>query len=171
MPVPAGMAWIPGGEFSMGCADPTLCVDGGHEAMHDARPIHRVYVDGFWIDKTDVTNEQFAKFVAATGYVTDGRADAEGRGLSRRADRNLVAGSTVFTPTDKPVPLDNYFQWWDYVPGADWRHPEGPGSDIKGREKYPVVQVAYRRRRGLRQMGRQAFANRGRMGIRRPRRV
>ena len=54
-----------------------------------------------------------------------------------------MAGSTVFTPTDKPVPLNNYFQWWDYVPGANWRHPQGPDSDIKGREKYPVVHIAY----------------------------
>src|SRR5471030_2972317 len=68
---PAGMVWIPGGVFSMGSDDPTTeGVCGGHEQMRDARPIHRVYVDGFWMDKTEVTNEQFAKFVAATGYKT-----------------------------------------------------------------------------------------------------
>jgi sulfatase modifying factor 1 len=69
-PAPEGMVWIPGGEFSMGCEDPRLCVDGGRDPMVDTRPIHRAYVDGFWMDKTVVTNEQFAKFVAATGYVT-----------------------------------------------------------------------------------------------------
>jgi formylglycine-generating enzyme required for sulfatase activity len=137
------MAWIPGGEFSMGCADPRLCVDGGHEAMDDARPVHRVYVDGFWMDKTDVTNEQFAKFVAATRYVTVAEQTPQAKDFPGAPPENLVAGSTVFTPTDKPVPLDNYFQWWDYVPGANWRHPQGPDSDIKGREKYPVVQIAY----------------------------
>ena len=142
-PAPAGMAWIPGGEFSMGSVDPTLCVDGGHETMDDARPIHRVSVDGFWMDQTDVTNEQFAKFVAATGYVTVAEQKPTAAEFPNAPPENLVAGSTVFTPPTKPVPLNNYLQWWDYVPGADWRHPTGPTSDIKGREKYPVVQVAY----------------------------
>jgi formylglycine-generating enzyme len=141
--VPHGMVWIPGGEFSMGCTDPTLCVDGGHEQMPDARPIHRVYVDGFWIDKTDVTNEQFARFVKATGYVTIAEQTPKAEDFPGAPPENLVAGSTVFTPTDGPVPLNNLLQWWRYVPGADWRHPEGPQSNIQGREQYPVVQVAY----------------------------
>lgn len=142
-PVPDGMAWIPGGEFSMGCTDPTLCVDGGRETMPDARPIHRVYVDGFWIDKTDVTNEQFAKFVKATGYVTVAEQTPKAADFPGALPENLITGSAVFTPTDGPVPLDNILQWWRYVPGADWRHPEGPRSTVQGREKYPVVQVAY----------------------------
>jgi formylglycine-generating enzyme required for sulfatase activity len=140
---PAGMAWIPGGEFSMGCADPMLCVDGGHEAMIDARPIHRVYVDGFWMDKTDVTNAQFAEFVAATGYVTVAEQTPKAEDFPGAPPENLVAGSTVFTPTPGPVPLNDHFQWWRYEHGANWRRPEGPKSDIKGREQYPVVQVAY----------------------------
>ncbi|HEV2970459.1 MAG TPA: formylglycine-generating enzyme family protein [Pirellulales bacterium] len=140
---PEGMVWIPGGEFSMGCADPTLCVDGGHEKMPDARPIHRVYVDGFWMDKTDVTNEQFAKFVAATGYVTIAEQTPKAEDFPGAPLEYLVAGSTVFTPTPGPVPLNDYLQWWRYEHGANWRHPEGPKSDIKGREKYPVVQIAY----------------------------
>src|ERR1700676_1316325 len=140
---PAGMVWIPGGEFSMGCVDPTLCVDGGHETMDDARPIHRVYIDGFWMDQTDVTNEQFARFVAATGYVTIAEQKPTAEEFPDAPPEKLVAGSTVFTPPATPVPLNNYLQWWSYVPGANWRHPEGPASDIKGREKYPVVQVAY----------------------------
>jgi sulfatase modifying factor 1 len=142
-PAPDGMAWIPGGEFSMGCTDPTVCVDGGHEPMNDARPIHRVYVDPFWIDKTDVTNEQFATFVKATGYVTIAEQKPKAEDFPGAPPENLVAGSTVFTPTDQPVPLNNYLQWWRYVHGANWRHPEGPQSNIEGREKYPVVQVAY----------------------------
>ena len=111
--------------------------------MDDARPIHRVYVDGFWMDQTDVTNEQFAKFVAATGYVTIAEQKPTAEEFPSAPPDKLVAGSTVFTPPAAPVPLNNYLQWWDYVPGADWRHPDGPGSDIKGRENYPVVQVAY----------------------------
>jgi formylglycine-generating enzyme required for sulfatase activity len=140
---PDGMTWIPGGEFSMGCADPRFCVDGGHEPMNDARPIHRVYVDPFWIDKTDVTNEQFAAFVKATGYVTIAEQKPKAEDFPGAPPENLVAGSTVFTPTDQLVPLDNYLQWWRYVHGANWRHPKGPQSTIEGHEKYPVVQVAY----------------------------
>jgi formylglycine-generating enzyme required for sulfatase activity len=142
-PAAEGMVWIPGGEFSMGCTDPTLCVDGGHETMPDARPIHRVYVDGFWIDKTDVTNEQFARFVKATGYVTIAEQTPKAEDFPGAPPENLVAGSTVFTPTDHPVPLDDLLRWWRYVHGANWRHPAGPQSNIQGREKYPVVQVAY----------------------------
>ncbi len=141
---PVGMVWIPGGEFSMGSADPTTdSVCGGHEEMRDARPIHRVYVDGFWMDKTEVTNEQFEKFVKATGYKTIAEIAPTKEEFPTAPAANLVAGSTVFTPTPKPVPLSDLFQWWRYQKGANWRHPEGPGSDLKGREKYPVVQVAY----------------------------
>jgi sulfatase modifying factor 1 len=146
-PVPAssphGMVWIPGGEFSMGAMDPPA-VDqvGMHEAV-DARPIHRVYVDGFWMDQTDVTNEEFAGFARATGYVTVAERKPNAKDFPGAPPKNLVAGSVVFSPPDHPVPLNDHFQWWRYVKGADWRHPEGPNSSIKGREKYPVVQVAY----------------------------
>jgi formylglycine-generating enzyme len=142
---PEGMVWIPGGEFSMGCADPTLCVDGGHEKMPDARPIHRVFVDGFWMDKTDVTNEQFAKFVAATGYVTIAEQTPKAEDFPGVPPENIdvVPGSMVFTPTPGPVPLNNLLQWWRYEHGANWRHPEGPKTDIRRREKYPVVQIAF----------------------------
>ena len=111
--------------------------------MPDTRPIHRVAVDGFWMDKTDVTNEQFGKFVEATLYVTIAEQTPKAEDFPGAPPENLVAGSTVFTPTDKPVPLNNYFLWWRYEHGANWRHPQGPKSDIQGREKYPVVQVAY----------------------------
>ena len=109
----------------------------------DCLPIHAVQLDGFWIDRTEVTNAQFGKFVAATGYVTVAERKPTREEFPTAPPENLVAGSVVFTPTDRPVPLDNYFQWWTYVHGADWRHPTGPGSSIEGRDNYPVVQVAY----------------------------
>ena len=137
------MAWIPGGEFSMGALDPPAIDEVGMHAAADARPIHRVYVDGFWMDKTDVTNEEFARFVKATGYVTVAERTPSAKDFPGAPSENLVAGSVVFSPPDHPVPLNDHFQWWIYVKGADWRHPEGPKSNIKGREKYPVVQVAY----------------------------
>ena len=140
---PAGMVWIPGGEFSMGAEDPRRLEHGGHEPMEDARPIHRVYVDGFWMDETEVTNEEFEKFVAATGYVTVAERTPSAEEFPGAPPENLVAGSVLFTPPDHPVPLDNLYQWWSYVRGANWRHPAGPGSDLKGRESYPVVHVAY----------------------------
>jgi len=141
---PAGMVWIPGGEFSMGSADPTCdTVCGGREHMPDARPIHRVHVDGFWMDKTEVTNEQFEKFVRATGYRTIAEIAPTQEEFPTAPKENLVAGSTVFTPTAHAVPLDSIFRWWRYQKGANWRHPEGPGSDLNGKEKFPVVQVAY----------------------------
>jgi formylglycine-generating enzyme required for sulfatase activity len=142
---PKGMVWIPGGEFSMGCKVPSegICTMATMNAVNDARPIHRVYVDGFWMDRTDVTNEEFAKFVEATGYVTIAERTPTKEEYPNAAPENLVAGSPVFTPPPKPVPLDDYLQWWRYVPGANWRHPTGPDSDLKGKEKYPVVQVAY----------------------------
>lgn len=141
---PPGMVLIPGGEFSMGSEDPSIQeVCGGHEHMPDARPIHRVYVDGFWMDKTEVTNEQFAKFVQATGYKTVAEIAPTRAEFPTAPKENLVAGSTVFTPTPHAVPLNNMYRWWRYQHGADWQHPEGPQSNIVGREKYPVVQIAF----------------------------
>ena len=131
---PEGMVWIPGGEFSMGCEDPM---------MRDARPFHRVAVDGFWMDRTEVTNEEFARFVKATDYVTVAEREPRAEDFPGAPPENLVAGSVVFSPPQATVPLDNHFAWWSYVPGANWRHPEGPTSDLKGKEKYPVVHIAY----------------------------
>ncbi|MGA9305040.1 MAG: formylglycine-generating enzyme family protein [Candidatus Sulfotelmatobacter sp.] len=138
-----GMVWISGGEFSMGALDPPATDQVAMHAAEDARPIHRVYVDGFWMDKTDVTNEEFARFVKATGYVTIAERKPAAEDFPGAPPENLVAGSVVFSPPDHPVLLNNHFQWWSYVKGANWRHPEGPESNLKGREKYPVVQVAY----------------------------
>jgi sulfatase modifying factor 1 len=142
-PALEGMVWIPGGEFSMGsdAAGESLC--GLPGVTRDAQPIHRVYVDGFWMDKTDVRNEQFDQFVKATGYITIAERTPTKEEFPGAPPENLVAGSTVFTPTAGPVPLNDYFQWWRYEKGANWRHPEGPASDLKGREKYPVVHIAY----------------------------
>lgn len=138
-----GMVWIPGGEFSMGAnfKDESLCRVKG--VTSDARPIHRVYVDGFWMDKTEVTNKEYAVFVKATGYVTIAERkplpeDFPGVPLSK-----LIAGSGVFTPITQKDRLDNYLQWWTYVGGADWKHPTGPNSNLIGKDNYPVVQVAY----------------------------
>ena len=133
-PAPAGMTWIPGGQFWMGTAD---------EQMTDARPWHRVYVDGYWMDKTEVTNEQFAGFVKATGYITVAERKPRAEDYPQALPGKLVAGSVVFSPPDHAVALTNHFQWWNYVPGANWRHPEGPRSDIKDRMSHPVVHIAY----------------------------
>ena len=140
---PPEMVWIPGGEFSMGAQDPPDMNDVGMNAMTDARPIHRVYVDGFFMDKTDVTNAQFAEFVKATGYVTIAERKPRAEDFPGAPPENLLAGSVVFSPPDHPVPLDNHFRWWTYVPGANWRHPFGPKSDIQGKDNYPVVHIAY----------------------------
>jgi len=142
---PAGMVWIPGGEFSMGAADPhgiDLNAVGMH-ATNDARPVHRVAVDGFFMDVTEVTNAQFARFVEATGYVSVAERVPRAEDFPGAPPELLVAGSVVFSPPDHRVRLDDHLQWWSYVPGASWRTPAGPGSDLQGRADHPVVHVAY----------------------------
>src|SRR5262249_12043278 len=167
-PAPDGMVWIPGGVFWMGSPD-----------FPDAQPVHKVYVDGFWMDKTEVTNEQFAKFIAATGYVTVVERwpdqerfkgfDPAVLGFQPEYVASLafsphtsypgavswlgISGSRpvikpysmVFTPTKTALDpkISNWRMWWRFVAWANWRHPEGPGSDIKGREKHPVVHICY----------------------------
>jgi sulfatase modifying factor 1 len=140
---PKGMVWVPGGEFSMGAN-----VRGAGEGempmgSNDAGPIHRVRVDGFWMDETAVTNEQFAKFVRSTSYVTIAERAPTREEFPTVPAKNLVAGSVVFAPTNHEVPLNNPYRWWNYVPGANWRHPLGPQSNLKGKEKYPVLHIAY----------------------------
>jgi formylglycine-generating enzyme required for sulfatase activity len=137
------MVWIPGGEFSMGSdvAGEELC--GLPGVTRDSQPIHRAYVDGFWMDATEVTNEEFERFVQATGYVTVAERTPTQEEFPTAPPENLVAGSTVFAPTSAPVPLDDHYQWWRYERGAAWRHPAGPRSNLKGRARYPVVHVAY----------------------------
>lgn len=140
---PPGMALIPGGEFSMGSINPVGMQDGGKEMMNDARPVHRVRIDAFFMDEAEVTNLQYTAFVKATGYITIIEHTPSKAEFPDVPAENLVAGSVVFTPPAHEVPLDNFYQWWTYVAGANWRHPYGQNSDLKGKEKYPVVQVAW----------------------------
>src|SRR5439155_10954813 len=112
---PEGMVWIPGGEFSMGAI---VNGEGGHEmpmASNDAGPVHRVRVDGFWMDATAVTNGQFEKFVKATGYVTIAERTPTQEEFPTAPAENLVAGGVVFAPTDREVALNDHYQWWTYV--------------------------------------------------------
>ncbi len=142
---PDGMIWIPGGVFTMGSPDS----DRLSQAVE--RPAHAVSVDGFWMDETEVTNAQFAKFVVATGYVTLAEKKPEWEEIKKQVppgtpkppDEVLQPGSLVFNPPNRPVPLDNIQAWWSWTHGADWRHPEGPGSSIEGRKHHPVVQVSW----------------------------
>ena len=141
--IPDGMVLIPGGEFSMGGVNTVGMGDGGHESMDDARPVHRVKVDAFYMDATTVTNKEFAAFVKATKYVTVAEQRPTHEEFPDAPLENLVAGSLVFTAPKQKVQLDNYLQWWSYVKGADWKHPEGPKSNIIGKDNYPVVQVCW----------------------------
>lgn len=143
-PAPPGMVWIPSGQFVMGSDDPSPRFD-------DAKPLHQVSLDGFWMDATEVTNAQFAEFVAATGYKTIAEQAPELAEIMSKAPPGrpppppeaLVPGSLVFTPPTEAVPWDTEERWWRWVPGASWKHPEGPGSTIEGREHHPVVHVAW----------------------------
>jgi sulfatase modifying factor 1 len=144
-PAPEGMVWIPGGEFSMGAAEPT-----GHDhnavGMHataDSRPVHRVAIAGFWMDATEVTNAQFARFVEATGYLTVAEIAPKAEDFPGAPPELLVPGSAVFVSPQERVPLNDHSRWWAWVPGASWRHPEGPKSSIEGRDDHPVVHVAF----------------------------
>jgi formylglycine-generating enzyme required for sulfatase activity len=128
------MVWLPGGTFSM----------GSNEGQTDERPMHPVTLDGFWIDKCEVTNEQFEKFAKATSYVTIAERKPDPRDFPPGTPADaLVPGSVCFKPPPFVESLENHMVWWDYVPGANWRHPEGPQSDLKGREKHPVVHVCW----------------------------
>jgi sulfatase modifying factor 1 len=131
---PAGMVWVPGGTFWMGCED---C------GMPDALPAHLVEVAGFWMDRTPVTNAEFERFVKATSYVTVAERPLDPKDFPGVPPDKLVPGSATFVPTSTPVPLDNPLQWWRYTPGANWRHPGGPGSDLKGRADHPVVHITF----------------------------
>lgn len=140
---PAGMTWIPGGEFMMGGVGP--------EARPDEFPRHRVRVDGFFLGVHEVTNAEFARFVEATGYRTVAERAVDWEilklevppGTPKPPDEVLQPGSLVFTATDRPVRLDDHSQWWRWINGADWRHPEGPESSIEDRMDHPVVHVGW----------------------------
>lgn len=138
-----GMVFIKGGTFMMG--------GDNNQASPDEFPKHKVKVDDFWIDATEVTNAQFQKFVDATHYITTAEKKPDWEemkttlppGTPKPPDSLLVAASLVFRQTSGPVNLNDYGQWWGWVKGADWKHPEGPNSSIEGKENHPVVQVSW----------------------------
>lgn len=127
------MIWIPGGTFRM----------GSENFYPEERPVHEVTVDGFWMDCYLVTNEQFARFVEATGYVTLAERPLNPADFPGAPVENLVPGALVFQKTPGPVDLRNYMNWWAWTPGTSWQHPFGPASSLEGIEQHPVVHVAY----------------------------
>ncbi|WP_318312736.1 formylglycine-generating enzyme family protein [Flagellimonas crocea] len=144
--VPEGMVWIPGGEFVQGA------VPNDNMAMPHEKPAHKVYVDGFLMDKHEVTNDQFAKFVEETGYVTVAEREIDWEEMKKQLpegtpkphDSILKPGSLVFKKTKSSVPnLYDYSQWWEWKIGANWKHPNGPDSNILGKADHPVVHIAY----------------------------
>ena len=133
-PAPAqGMSWIPPAAFLMGSED----------FYPEERPVRRVEVDGFWIDEHPVTAGEFRRFVRETGYVTVAERPLDPDDYPDADPDLLVPGSLVFRKASGPVPLDDVRNWWEYVPGASWKKPGGPGTTINGRDRHPVVQVAY----------------------------
>jgi formylglycine-generating enzyme len=140
---PSGMVWIPGGEFTMG--------SDNKDSKPDEKPPHQVKIDGFWMDTTPVTNRQFKEFVDVTGYVTTAEkaptlAEIMNQvppGTPEPPSESLVAASLVFKPSNRPIPLNNSRAWWEWKPGANWKHPLGPESTIEGKEDHPVVQVSW----------------------------
>jgi len=140
---PSGMVWVPGGEFQMG-TDSKL-------GWPDEKPAHRVRVDGFWMDETEVTNARFRQFVEATGYVTTAEKKPDldeimsqvPPGTPPPSEEMMVPGSLVFQLTKEKVKLNDYSQWWHWTPGASWRHPLGPESDLEGLDDHPVVHVSW----------------------------
>ena len=156
-----GMVWIPGGSFPM----------GSDHHYPEERPVHSVRVDGFWIDEQTVTNAEFAQFVAATGYVTVAEQPldpAQYPGCEGQVSSSLARW--CFHMTDGPVDKSDISNWWRYVPGACWHRPEGPGSDLVGREDHPVVHVAYADAEAYAAWAGKSLANRSRVGVRRARR-
>ena len=139
----AGMKFIRGGSFMMGADN--------NQASEDEYPKHTVQVNDFWIDENEVTNSQFKKFVEATGYITTAEQKPDWEELKKTVppgtpkppDSVLVAASLVFKQAGGPVNLQDYNQWWSWIAGADWKHPQGPGSDINGRDNFPVVHVSW----------------------------
>ena len=127
------MVWIPGGTFRMG---------SDHHYPEEA-PVHRVTVDGFWIDRTPVTNRQFKAFVKATGHVTSAEIPPDPKDYPGALPHMLYAGSLVFAPSAHRSNLRDWSQWWTFMKGADWRHPYGPGSNINVLDHHPVVHVSF----------------------------
>jgi formylglycine-generating enzyme required for sulfatase activity len=137
------MVWVAGGTFRMGADN--------DQALPDEYPKHLVTVSGFWIDRTEVTNAEFAAFVRATGYVTTAERKPDWNELKKQLPPGtpmpdaslLVPASLVFSSPDHPVDLNDYSVWWEWKKGASWRHPHGPGSSVVGKGNYPVVHVSW----------------------------
>jgi formylglycine-generating enzyme required for sulfatase activity len=140
---PPGMVWVPSGWFDMGT--------DAADAPANEHPAHRVSVNGFWLDATTITNAQFARFVAATGYLTTAERPVDWASIAAQSppgtpkppDELLQPGSLVFTPPDHAVDLSHLANWWTWTVGACWRHPTGPSSSIDGLDSLPVVQVSW----------------------------
>ena len=129
---PPGMAWVPGGKS----------IIGSDRHYPEERPAHEIEVEGFWMDISPVTNAQFAIFAEETGHVTCAELPPDQADYPDVPVERLVTGSAVFVAPDEPVDL-SHATWWQYVPGTDWRHPNGPDSTIKGLDHHPVVHIAY----------------------------
>jgi formylglycine-generating enzyme len=130
---PEGMVWVPGNEFLM----------GSNDHYPEEAPVHRVRVDGFFIDRTPVTNAQFRKFIAATGHVTQAEIAPDPSDYPGALPEMLKPASVVFVAPPGRVDLRNHYNWWQYIAGANWRHPQGPDSSIEGKDDHPVVHVAW----------------------------
>ena len=142
---PEGMIWVESKSYTKGAKN-----QDGYAMMRE-KPSHDVYIDGFFIDATEVTNNQFQKFVNETGYITIAERKIEWNeikkslpaGTPKPHDSLLQPGSFIFNKEIKKiVNMTNYFQWWKWQPGANWKSPEGPGSNINGKGSFPVVHVA-----------------------------
>jgi formylglycine-generating enzyme len=127
------MVWVPGGTFLM----------GSNDFYPEEAPAHHVTVNGFWLDEHTVTVAEFRRFIRATGYTTVAERPLDPEDYPDADPELLVPGSLVFRRAYRPVSLDDYRNWWSYIPGADWLHPEGPQSNTGGRERHPVVHVAW----------------------------
>jgi formylglycine-generating enzyme len=127
------MIWIPGGTFRM----------GSEKHYAEEAPVHSAGINGFWIERTPVTNRQFKEFVRATGHVTFAEIVPDPKDYPGALPQMLYAGSLVFTPPGRPVDLKNWSEWWVFLKGADWRHPYGPKSNINAMDNHPVVHVSF----------------------------
>ena len=145
-PLIEGMVWIEGGVFQMGASE------NDNMALIHEKPNHTVKVNGFYMDETEVTNKQFTEFIKATGYITTAERPIDWDiikmqlppGTQRPHDSILMPGSLLFKKTTESVPnLYDFSQWWKWSIGANWKEPEGKGSNIVGKENYPVVHVSY----------------------------
>ena len=134
-----GMIWISGGTFAM----------GSPAGEPDSKPVHMVTLDGFWMDKHEVTNQEYGRFVVVTDYVTVAERKPDPNDFPGVPPEALKTGSIVFVPPAQAIPPERlrghnaFLQWWQYVPGSSWRHPEGPGSTLRNRLKHPVVHIAW----------------------------